>query len=109
MTAFREEMFGPVAAITIAKEQNMRWNWLMIVSSAFQRPFYHRRNTGQTDGGTSGMRWGVINGYCASDARVAFGGVKKSGLVVSFPISAYTNSVISRRCERPDLTLHIQL
>lgn len=47
MTAFREEMFGPVAAITIAKDaeqplrkmQNMRWNWLMIVSSAFQRPF----------------------------------------------------------------------
>ncbi|EGI31944.1 aldehyde-dehydrogenase like protein YneI [Escherichia coli TA143] len=60
--------------------QNMHWNWLMIASSAFQRPFF---TTDETQAGQMAARLecgGVfINGYCASDARVAFGGVKKSG------------------------------
>ncbi len=79
MTAFRKKCLAPLRQSPLRKMQNMRWNWLMIVSSAFQRPFLpptkHRPD-----------RWrrlecgGVfINGYCASDARVAFGGVKKSG------------------------------
>ncbi len=60
MTAFREEMFGPVAAITVAKDAE---HALELANDsefgAFSDHFYHRRNTGQTDGGTSGMRWGV--------------------------------------------------
>ncbi len=60
MTAFREEMFGPVAAITVAKDAEHALE--LANDSEFGLSatiFYHRRNTGQTDGGTSGMRWGV--------------------------------------------------
>ncbi len=38
MTAFREAVAW-LRQSPLRKMQNMRWNWLMIVSSAFQRPF----------------------------------------------------------------------
>ena len=53
MTAFRQEMFGPVAAITVARDAD--------------------HALALECGGV------FINGSSASDARVAFGGVKKSG------------------------------
>ena len=37
-----------------------------------------------------------LNGYCASDARVSFGGVKRAVLAVSCRILACTSSVMRR-------------
>ncbi len=100
MTAFREEMFGPVAAITVAKDAEHALE--LANDSEFGLSatiFYHRRNTGQTDGGTSGMRWGVYQWLlCQRRASGLWWREKRVALVVSFPISAYTNAVISRRC-----------
>lgn len=99
MTAFREEMFGPVAAITIAKDAEHALELANDSEFGLSATIF---TTDETQARQMAARLecgGVfINGYCASDARVAFGGVKRVALVVSFPISAYTNSVISRRC-----------
>lgn len=80
MTAFREELFGPVAALTVARDAEHA---------------LHLANN--SDFGLSATLWtadsvladqmaarlesgGVfINGYGASDPRVTIGGVKKSG------------------------------
>ncbi|MEL2242356.1 succinate-semialdehyde dehydrogenase [Leclercia adecarboxylata] len=80
MTAFRQEMFGPVAAITVATDadhalalaNDSDFGLSATVFSASQEAA--DRFARQLECG------GVfINGYSASDARVAFGGVKKSG------------------------------
>ena len=80
MTAFRQELFGPVAAITVAKDAE---HALMLANDSdfglsatvftadAQRAEVFARQL--ECGGV------FINGYSASDARVAFGGVKKSG------------------------------
>jgi succinate-semialdehyde dehydrogenase len=80
MTAFRQELFGPVATITAARD-----------------PRHALELANDSEFGLSSTLWtadlelarrmaaslhtgGVfINGYCASDPRVAIGGVKKSG------------------------------
>ena len=59
MTGFREELFGPVATITEARDADHA------LALANDSEF--------------GLSATVYTGYCASDARVAFGGVKKSG------------------------------
>ncbi|WP_312310686.1 aldehyde dehydrogenase family protein [Atlantibacter sp.] len=80
MTAFREELFGPVAAITIARDaqhaltlaNDSDYGLSATVYTADEnlaRWFAERLECGGV----------FINGYSASDARVAFGGVKKSG------------------------------
>ncbi len=97
MTAFREEMFGPVAAITVAKDAEHA----LELANDSRRPFsdhYHRREQARQMAARLECGGVFINGYCASDARVAFGGVKKSGFGRELSISAYTNAVISRRC-----------
>lgn len=80
MTAFRQEMFGPVAAITVASDadhalalaNDSDFGLSATVFTASQQAA--DRLARQLECG------GVfINGYSASDARVAFGGVKKSG------------------------------
>lgn len=80
MTAFREELFGPVAAITVARDPQHA------LELANDSEFGLSATVYCTD--EARARWfaerlecgGVfINGYSASDARVAFGGVKKSG------------------------------
>ncbi len=79
MTAFRQELFGPVAAITVAKMRRTPSCWRMTVSLACRR-----RSLPPT------IRWPrrwrrVLSaaGYSlmgtAPAMRVAFGGVKKSG------------------------------
>ena len=80
MTAFRQELFGPVAAITIAKDAEhalMLANdsdfglsaTVFTTSDALAETFSRELECGGV----------FINGFSASDARVAFGGVKKSG------------------------------
>jgi len=80
MTAFRQELFGPVAAITVAKDAEHALALandsdfglsatLFTGDEARAARFAARLESGG----------GFINGYSASDARVAFGGVKKSG------------------------------
>ncbi|WP_162098846.1 succinate-semialdehyde dehydrogenase [[Enterobacter] lignolyticus] len=80
MTAFRQEMFGPVAAITVARDadhalalaNDSEFGLSATVYTADEQ-LAQRFAAGLECGGV------FINGYSASDARVAFGGVKKSG------------------------------
>lgn len=80
MTSFKQELFGPVASIIACRDAEHAVQlandsefglagsiWAGDVSLA-------RRMAAQLD--TGGV---FINGYCASDPRVAIGGVKKSG------------------------------
>ena len=80
MTSFREEMFGPVASIIRARDARHALELANDSQFGLTATVY----TGDADlaqeiaaelevGGV------FINGYSASDARVAFGGVKKSG------------------------------
>lgn len=80
MTAFRQELFGPVAAIAIAKDadhaltlaNDSDFGLSATVFTADQQ----RANAFARQLECGGV---FINGFSASDARVAFGGVKKSG------------------------------
>ncbi|HCP8296179.1 TPA: aldehyde dehydrogenase family protein [Escherichia coli] len=80
LTAFREEMFGPVAAITVAKDAEHALELANDSEFGLSATIF---TTDETQARQMAARLecgGVfINGYCASDARVAFGGVKKSG------------------------------
>lgn len=80
MTAFRQELFGPVAAITVAKDAAHALQLandsdfglsatVFTANDALAETFSRELECGGV----------FINGYSASDARVAFGGVKKSG------------------------------
>lgn len=80
MTAFRQELFGPVAAITVAKNAEHALALandsdfglsatLFTADEALAQEMASRLECGGV----------FINGFSASDARVAFGGVKKSG------------------------------
>ena len=80
MTAFRQELFGPVAAITIASNAEHALALandsdfglsatVFTADYALAEKFSRELECGGV----------FINGYSASDARVAFGGVKKSG------------------------------
>ena len=78
MTAFREEMFGPVAAITVAKDAEHALELAndseFGLSATILPPTKHRPDRWRHVWKCGGV---FINGYCASDARVAFGGVKE--------------------------------
>ncbi|CAH5292769.1 Succinate semialdehyde dehydrogenase [NAD(P)+] Sad [Enterobacter cloacae] len=80
MTAFRQELFGPVAAITVANDAAHALQLandsdfglsatVFTANDALAETFARELECGGV----------FINGYSASDARVAFGGVKKSG------------------------------
>jgi len=80
MTAFKEELFGPVAAITCADDEKQAID--LANNSEFglmASVFTNDRNV--ADRITAELEVGgvFINGYSASDVRVGFGGVKKSG------------------------------
>jgi succinate-semialdehyde dehydrogenase len=80
MTAFRQELFGPVAAITVAKDAE---HALMLANDSdfglSATVFTADAQRAEAFAGQLECGGVFINGYSASDARVAFGGVKKSG------------------------------
>lgn len=80
MTAFREEIFGPVAALTVARDaehalalaNNSEFGLSATVWTANETLADHFADSLETGAV-------FINGYGASDPRVTIGGVKKSG------------------------------
>ena len=80
MTAFRQEMFGPVAAITVARDADHALALANDSDFGLSATVY-TADAAVADRFSRELECGgvFINGYSASDARVAFGGVKKSG------------------------------
>lgn len=80
MTAFRQELFGPVAAITVATDAEHALTLANDSDFGLSATVF-TASTETAERFASQLECGgvFINGYSASDARVAFGGVKKSG------------------------------
>ncbi|MBF9272502.1 aldehyde dehydrogenase family protein, partial [Enterobacter hormaechei] len=80
MTAFRQELFGPVAAITVANDAA---HALQLANDSdfglSATVFTANDELAETFSRELECGGVFINGYSASDARVAFGGVKQSG------------------------------
>lgn len=80
MTSFREEMFGPVASIITARDAAHALELANDSEFGLSSTVYTKdqelaeRMAAELDSGAV-----FINGYSASDPRVTFGGVKKSG------------------------------
>lgn len=80
MTAFRQELFGPVAAISIARDAEHALTLANDSDFGLSATVFTADETLAAQFADCLECGGVfINGYSASDARVAFGGVKKSG------------------------------
>lgn len=80
MTAFRQELFGPVAAITVADNAEHALQLANDSDFGLMATIYSADEALANEMAARLECGGVfINGYSASDARVAFGGVKKSG------------------------------
>ena len=80
MTAFRQELFGPVAAVTIAKDAEHALTLANDSDFGLSATVF-TADAALADKFSRELECGgvFINGFSASDARVAFGGVKKSG------------------------------
>ncbi|WP_309676965.1 aldehyde dehydrogenase family protein [Pseudomonas sp.] len=80
MTSFKQELFGPVASIITARDAAHALALANDSEFGLASTIYTRnvelaeQMAGELE--TGGV---FINGYCASDPRVTFGGVKKSG------------------------------
>ncbi len=80
MTGFRQELFGPVATITQARDAEHALALANDSEFGLSATVYTTSEEQACRFANELECGGVfINGYCASDARVAFGGVKKSG------------------------------
>ena len=80
MTAFRQELFGPVAAICVARDAEHALEMANNSDFGLSATIYSADEALALDMAARMECGGVfINGYSASDPRVAFGGVKKSG------------------------------
>ena len=80
MTAFRQELFGPVAAVSIARDAAHAVELANDSDFGLSATIFTADETKAKAMAAELECGGVfINGYSASDARVAFGGVKKSG------------------------------
>jgi succinate-semialdehyde dehydrogenase len=80
MTSFKQELFGPVASIITARDAAHALELANDSEFGLASTIYTanvelaQQMAGELE--TGGV---FINGYCASDPRVTFGGVKKSG------------------------------
>jgi succinate-semialdehyde dehydrogenase len=80
MTAFRQELFGPVAAITVARDAQHAVELANDSDFGLSATIFTADEQRAEEMAARLECGGVfINGYSASDPRVAFGGVKKSG------------------------------
>lgn len=80
MTAFRQELFGPVAAITVAQNAEHALQLANDSDFGLSATIFSADEDRALDMAARLECGGVfINGWSASDPRVAFGGVKKSG------------------------------
>ncbi|PLR44518.1 succinate-semialdehyde dehydrogenase [Chimaeribacter arupi] len=80
MTAFRQELFGPVAAISVAQDAGHALALANDSEFGLMATIY-TADAQRAEQMAAALECGgvFINGYSASDPRVAFGGVKKSG------------------------------
>lgn len=80
MTAFRQELFGPVATVTVAKDAEHALTLANDSDFGLSATVF-TADAALADKFSRELECGgvFINGFSASDARVAFGGVKKSG------------------------------
>ncbi|EGH33128.1 aldehyde dehydrogenase [Pseudomonas syringae pv. japonica str. M301072] len=80
MTSFRQELFGPVASIITARDAQHALELANDSDFGLTATIY-TRDLKQAERMTVELETGgvFINGYSASDPRVSFGGVKKSG------------------------------
>lgn len=96
MTAFKQELFGPVAAIISARDAEHAVELANDSEFGLTATIYTADYALAERMGAALDTGGVfINGYCASDPRVAFGGVKKSGFgreLSHFGLREFTNA-----------------
>lgn len=80
MTGFRQELFGPVATISVARDADHALALANDSDFGLSATVY-TTSVDEAQRFSRELECGgvFINGYSASDARVAFGGVKKSG------------------------------
>lgn len=80
MTSFKQELFGPVASIITARDARHALELANDSEFGLASTIYTRNVALAKQLADELDTGGVfINGYCASDPRVTFGGVKKSG------------------------------
>ena len=80
MTSFKQELFGPVASIITARDAAHALALANDSDFGLASTIYTRNvELAQQMAGELETGGVFINGYCASDPRVTFGGVKKSG------------------------------
>lgn len=79
MTAFQEEMFGPVAAVTIARDAEHALELANLSQYGLSATIYGDEQQALQMAEKLECGGVFINGYSASDPRVPFGGVKRSG------------------------------
>jgi succinate-semialdehyde dehydrogenase len=79
MTAFQEEMFGPVAAMTIARDAEHALELANLSQYGLSATIYGDEQQALQMAEKLECGGVFINGYSASDPRVPFGGVKRSG------------------------------
>ena len=80
MTSFKQELFGPVASIITARDASHALALANDSEFGLASTVYTRNiELAQQLAATLETGGVFINGYCATDPRVTFGGVKKSG------------------------------